>query len=179
MMKSFRAGRHIMGTITLENIYFIGQTVAAIAIVVSLIYVGIQVRQNTFATLSASAQAYVSADNETVGLINSSPDLADILHRGANGLSALNGGDLIRFMAFHDLLFISFQAYHLQWRRGTLDEALWVTYRQAIVDLLQQRGQQDWWEKRRHWFNPEFQDYVDASVKEGAGKPMHPGAVEA
>lgn len=167
-----------MGTMTLESIYFIGQTAAAIAIVVSLIYVGIQVKQNTLATLSASAQAYVSADNETVGLINSSPKLADVLHLGANGISALNGGDLIRFMAFHDLLFISFQAYYLQWRRGTLDEALWMTYKQAVIDLLQQKGQQDWWAIRRHWFTPEFQDYVDESVREGAGKPMHPGSAE-
>jgi hypothetical protein len=167
-----------METLTLENIYFIGQTIAAVAIVVSLIYVGVQVRQNTSATQTASAQAYVTADNEIVGLINASPNLADVLHQGANGLSALKGGDLIRFMAFHDLVFISFQSFHQQWKRGALDEALWATYKQSFIDLLQQKGQQDWWAKRRHWFSSEFQDYVEQSVAKGIAKPMHPGAVE-
>jgi len=114
-----------METLTLENIYFIGQTIAALAIVVSLIYVGVQVRQNTSATQTASAQAYVTANNEIVGLINASPNLADVLHQGANGLSALKGGDQIRFMAFHDLVFIFFSIFSPSmekghFRRGTL-----------------------------------------------------------
>jgi len=167
-----------METLSFENIYFIEQTIAAVAIVVSLIFVGLQVRQNTTATQTASAQAYVSSDNEIVGLINASPKLADVLHQGANGLSALKGGDLIRFMAFLDVLFISYQSFHLQWKRGTLDDALWGTYKQAILDLLQQKGQQEWWSERRHWFNSEFQDYVEQAVAKGIAKPMHPGAVE-
>ena len=167
-----------METLTLEHIYFIGQTLAAMAVVASLIYVGLQVKQNTTATQIASAQAYVAADNEIVGLINVSPNLADILHQGANGLSELKGGDLIRFMAFHDLVFISYQSFHLQWKRGTLDEALWNIYKHAIIDLLKQKGQQDWWAKRRHWFSPEFLVYVEQAMTTGLAKPMHPGAVE-
>jgi len=167
-----------MEILTLENIYFIGQSIAALAIVVSLIYVGVQVRQNTSATQTASAQAYVTANNEIVGLINSSPKLADVLHQGANGLSVMKDGDLIRFMAFHDLVFISFQSFHLQWKKGTLDAALWVTYKQAFIGLLQQKGQQEWWTERRHWFNSEFQDYVEQAVAKGKAKPMHSRAVD-
>lgn len=79
-----------MDSLTLEHIYFIGQTVAAISIVVSLIYVGLQVKQNTIATESASAQAYVADINDLVGLINSAPKLADVMHQGMSGLSSLN-----------------------------------------------------------------------------------------
>ena len=52
-----------METLTLEQIYFIGQTVSAIAVVFSLIYVGLQIKQNTIATQTTSSQAYVTADN--------------------------------------------------------------------------------------------------------------------
>ncbi len=167
-----------METLTLEQIYFIGQTISALAVVLSLIYVGLQIKQNTTATQTASAQAYVTADNEIVGLINSSPVLADILHQGANGLSSLKGGDLIRFMAFHESAFISFQSFHLQWQRGALDDSLWLTYKQAFLELLQQKGQQEWWERRRHWFNQEFQQYVEQAVEESTAIPMHQGTLE-
>ncbi len=167
-----------MEILALEQIYFIGQTIAAMAVVISLIYVGLQVRQNTNATQIASAQAYAAAENEIVGLINVSPNLADVLHQGANGLSELNGGDHIRFMAFNDLVFISFQSFHLQWKKGALDETLYKTYKHAIVDLLQQKGQQDWWALRCHWFSPEFQDYIEQTMTTELAKPMHPGAVE-
>ena len=40
---------------TLEAIYFISQIIAALAIVASLVFVGIQIRQNTKATRAASA----------------------------------------------------------------------------------------------------------------------------
>jgi hypothetical protein len=167
-----------METQTLEQIYFIGQTISAFAVVLSLIYVGLQIKQNTTATQTASAQAYVSSHNDNIGLINSSPNLANSLHQGANGLSALKGGELIGFMAFHDAIFISLQFSHSQWRRGMLEESLWATIQQTIVDSLKQKGQQEWWEMRRHWFNSEFQNYVDEAKTKESARPMHPGAAK-
>ena len=167
-----------MESLTLEQIYFVGQTISAIAVVLSLIYVGFQIKQNTTATQTASAQAHVNAHTEFVGLINSSSTLADVLHQGANGISALKEGDIIRYMSFHDLAFVSFQSSHLQWITGSLNDALWGTYKQAFIDTLQQKGPQEWWALRRHRYDQEFQDYVDEAVTKEVGKPMHPGAME-
>lgn len=162
---------------TLEEFNFIAEIIASVAVIASLVYVGRQINQNTEATHAAAAQANVNAVNEYVGLINASDKLADILHQGANGLSALKGGDLIRFMAFNDQAFIAFQSYYKQWKDGTLDEELWITHRQAALDLLTQVGQQEWWAVRRHWFYPEFRDYLDNLAVIEESKPMHPGAV--
>ena len=162
---------------TLEEFNFIAEIIASIAVIASLIYVGREVSQNTDATHAAAAQAVVGAINEVVGSINDSDKLADILHRGALGMSALKDGDLIRFMAFNDQAFLSFQSQYLQWKDGTLDERLWLTQQQAALDLLSQAGQHEWWAARRHWFFPEFQDYLDNLVGAEMSKPMHPGAV--
>ena len=167
-----------MESLTLEQVYFIGQTISAVAVILSLVYVGLQIRQNTTATQTASAQAYVADINELVGLINSSPKLADVMHQGANGLSSLKDGDLIRFMAFTDTNFMTYQALHLQWQKGTLDENLLDTYKHTITALLQHKGQQEWWELRRHWFNPDFQKYIEKAIVEGAREPMHPGSIK-
>lgn len=161
----------------LENFYFVSQIVASIAVIISLIYVGRQVNQNTSATQDAASQAYVAADNEIVGLINISDNLADILHRGARGLSALSGGELIQFMAFNEQAFISFQSFYLSWKNGNLDERLWNTYRQAALELLTQPGQQEFWSARRHWYFPEFRDYLENLAATEMAKPMHFSAV--
>ena len=162
---------------TLEEFNFIAEIVASIAVIASLIYVGREVGQNTKATHAGAAQANASGVNEYVGLINESDKLADILHQASRGMSVLKGGDLIRFMAFHDQVFLSFQSYYLQWKDGTLDERLWLTQKQAALDLLSQVGQQEWWAERRHWFFPEFQDYLEELAATDMSKPMHPGAV--
>ena len=165
-----------MESLTLEQAYFISEIIGVFAVVISLIYVGFQVRQNTIATRTASTQAYVSANSDVVGLINSSPNLADVLHQGASGLASLKGGDLIRFMAFHDVNFITLQSFYLQWQAGTLDEALLRTWKQAMIAFFQQKGQREWWEQRRHWFNQDFQHYVEEAMATDSSKPMHPGA---
>ena len=162
---------------TLEEFNLIAEIIASIAVIASLIYVGREVSQNTRATHAAAPQANVNAVNEYVGLINASDKLADILHQGAQGLSGLKGGDLIRFMAFHDQAFIAFQSYYRQWKDGILDEGIWLTHKQAALDLLAQPAQQEWWAARRHWFFQEFQDYMDSMASTELSKPMHPGAM--
>jgi len=161
----------------LEEFNFIAEIIASIAVIASLIYVGREVGQNTEATHASAAQAIATANSDLVGIINDSDKLADILHQGANGLSALKEGDLIRFMAYHDQIFLAFQSYYLQWKDGTLDKRLWLTQKQAALDLFAQVGQREWWAARRHWFSPEFRDYMDDAVATETSTAMHPGAV--
>ena len=81
---------------TLEQYYYIAELAAAVALIISLIYVGIQVKLSTKATQAATAQSYVDTMNGYVGLINSSRNLAKVLHGGANGLDNLQGEDIHR-----------------------------------------------------------------------------------
>jgi hypothetical protein len=163
---------------TLEEFNYIAEIIASIAVIASLIYVGLQIRQNTAVTQATGRQAYVDSMNEYVGLINLSPNLADILHRGATGLSNIKGGEIIQFGAFLDQCFVNFETSYFQWKAGVLDARLWSTFRHTIVDLLIQPGQQQWWDNRRHWFDKEFQEYVNQVLVSEEAKPMHPFSVE-
>ena len=156
----------------------LGELVGGIAIIASLIYVGRQVKENTKATKSAADQAMADTMNGYVGLINSSPNLADILHRGATGMDSLQGGEVIQFGAFLDQMFICCESTYSQWRDGVLDERLWNTYRHCIVDIMMQKGSQEWWENRRHWFGMQFADTVEELCSELSAKPMHFASVE-
>jgi len=163
---------------TLQEFNYIAEIVASVAVVGSLIYVGLGIRQNTSATEAAGRHAYVGALNDYVGLINSSSNLAEVLHRGATGISNLKNGEVIQFMAFLDQCFINFETNYFQWKAGVLDTRLWSVYRHTIADMLIQPGQQQWWEFRRHWFGKEFEDYVNEVINTEEAKPMHPFAVE-
>jgi hypothetical protein len=162
----------------LDQLANIAEISAAALLIVSLIYVGLQVRQNTTATKAATGQSFVDTMNGYVGLINSSATLADILHRGANGLSNLKNGEVIQFGAFCDQCFINFETFYFQWKAGVLDRRLWSVQSHAIADFMVQTGQQQWWETKRHWFDQEFQEYVNQAMDSGEAKPMHPYSVE-
>ncbi len=164
---------------TLEQYYFIGELIATGALVISLVYVGIQVKLSTKATQAGTAQAYVDTMNGYVGLINSSPNLGNILHRAANGLDNLKEGEVIQFSAFLEQCVITMEAFYFEWKQGLLLTEVWETYRRHMVALLAQPGQQEWWEIRRSWFQEEFQKYVEELVEQESGTPMHFRAVEA
>ena len=162
---------------TLEAFNYIAEIIASIAVIASLLYVGLQIKQNTAATQATAAQSFAEVDTEFVGLINTSNNLADILHRGAKGLSAIKGGELIQFMAFHDAVVMAIQSAYVQWDNGALDDRLWGSFKQALMDLLVQPGQREWWQHRRHWYSQDCQEYVDSAAEAEPAKPMHPGAV--
>ncbi len=162
---------------TLEEFNFIAEIIASIAVIASLIYVALQIKQNTAATHATAAQSFAEADNGFVGLINTSNNLADILHRGAMGLSELKGGELIQFMAFNDAAFMAMHSAYCQWDKGTLDDRLWSSFKHAILGMLAQPGQQEWWQLRRHWYDESFRKYIEAAAEAESVKPMHPGAV--
>ncbi len=161
----------------LDQLANIAEISAVVLVIVSLIYVGLQVRQSTKAAYASTNQAHAEVANGYIGLINASNNLADILHQGATGLSSLKEGNLIRFIAFHDQVFVAFQSFYLQYLKGALDERLWGTYKHAMLDLLVQAGQQDWWKLRRHVFCEEFRNYVEDIATKEQGEPMHPGSV--
>ncbi len=161
----------------LDQLANIAEITAVALLIVSLIYVGLQVRQSNKAAYASTNQAHAEVAMGYIGLINASNRLADILHQGAGGLSFLKEGDVIRFTAFHDQTFVAFQSFYLQYLKGTLDERMWNTYKQAILSLLVQAGQQDWWKLRRHVFCEEFRNYLEDAAKKEQGEPMHPGAV--
>ncbi len=162
----------------LDQLANIAEISAAALLIVSLIYVGLQVRQSTKAAYASTSQAHAEVANGYIGLINASNNLADILHQGASGLSSLKEGNLIRFMAFHDQIFVAYQSFYFQYLKAALDERIWGTYKQAMLDLLAQDGQQEWWKLRRHWFCEEFRNYVEDIAGKEQGKPMHPFAVD-
>ena len=162
----------------LDQLANIAEISAAALLVVLLIYVGLQVRQNTAATQVAAGQAYADAASNVIGLINSSPNPADILHRGTNGLSNLKDGEMIQFGAYLDQAFISLEIFYFQRKAVLLDARLWSIYSNAIAGFMVQTGQGQWREMRHNWYDKEFQKYVNQVIDLGEAKPMHPFSVE-
>ena len=163
---------------SLEEFNYIAEIIASIAVIASLLYVALEVRQNTAATQAATGQSYVAALLENVGLINLSSNLADILDRGANGLANLKNDEIIQFGAFIDQNFITYEAFYFRWKAGMLDARLWSIYSHCIAGFTVQPGWQNWWEIRHHWYDQEFQEYVNQITDAGPATAMHPFSVE-
>ena len=150
-----------MESLTLENVYFIGQTIAAIAVVISLVYVGLQVQQNTNATQMAAAQSTVEMYNTFTSDLCSSSELSDLWRRGLRNFNDLKDTEKVRFSALAGQSMKVFESAHLQWNRGALDDDLWKGLSFASCDVANQPGLKQWWSFRKQWYGDAFQKFVD------------------
>jgi hypothetical protein len=91
---------------TIQEMGAIGELIGGIAIIISLLYVGLQIRQYSGALRSTTAQAAIQMAEATYAPILSNPDLAEISIRGLKDPAALTEVEMGRFNAqFHNVFF--------------------------------------------------------------------------
>lgn len=146
---------------TLEDIYYIGQTIAVVAIFGSVIFVGFQIRENSSAVRSATAQAvhdnygawYLALGADDAALNASINGFVDY-----EGLAPIDKAHFVcTYMAF---LSHSQNAFH-QWKEGHLSTALWKGWESLMMNLVNTPGGAAFWRERCYVFGEKFQQHVD------------------
>jgi hypothetical protein len=111
---------------TLNDLANLGQIIGALAVVISLFYVAHQIRQNTNAVQSATAQAVHEHFSNWYNLVAADAELSRIAANGLRDYASLSGQERVRFVE----TFMSFLSYSqnafLKWREGLLKPALWL-----------------------------------------------------
>jgi hypothetical protein len=94
----------------------IGQVIGAVAVVVSLFYVAHQIRQNTNAVRSATAQTLHEHFANWYHVLASDPVLSQIAAKGLRDYTSLSEQERVRFIATY-MAFVSYsQNAFLKWR---------------------------------------------------------------
>jgi hypothetical protein len=149
---------------SLEQIFYVSQTVAALAVVASLLFVGFQIRHSTRATRAQIHQ------NIAAGWFSVGPLIADNSGVFAAGLQA----DEAKFAAFSDadkLVFLTvafayFKHYEnmfLQHQEGFLNTEDWNAWTTHMLMYWRMPGVQMWWRLRRMAFAPGFRQFLESS----------------
>ena len=99
-----------------------------IAVLVGLIFVGLELRQNTEAVQADTLQSITEQSQDYLLLLASDGEINAIWRQGVADLSELDEGEASRFNFLYRAQWIRFQNAYLQWRRGTLDDNDWAFY---------------------------------------------------
>src|SRR5262245_868299 len=146
---------------SLDDLANLGQVIGAIAVVISLIYVALQIRQNTNAVRSATAQAVHEHFAKWYHLVAADDELAKIVASGLRDYASLSEHERVRFVA----AFMSFLSYSqnafLKWRDGLLASPLWLGWELVIMNLVCAPGGKAFWKDRAYMFGDEFRRYID------------------
>jgi hypothetical protein len=147
---------------TLEEIYYIGQTIAVVLILVSIIFVGIQVRQNTAATRAALHQSFTGAMNHLNATMAQSPELSRIWLTGVKDRTALNETERWQFDMLCLSYFHVFDTMHYQTRTGVGETKLLKAEENGLRTLISLPGIRSWWDENPYGYSAEFRAYAES-----------------
>ena len=149
---------------SLEQIYFIGQTIAAISIVASLVFVGFQVKATSRAVRNATAQAV--NDNYAQWYLSLSANDAALATslKAAKIFDDLSDLERAQFSTLMMALLCHTQNAFYQWKSGSLSTDLWRGWETILTNLVNQEAGKGLWKERHYLFGDDFQTLVQEAM---------------
>ena len=146
---------------TIGQLGSIGEFVAAIATIITLIYVALQIRQNSRLLENAAHRGIQDdADRWRAYLINNR-EVASLYRTGLIEWDKLDSDDKFRYRMLQDQLFYGWQyAFHAR------DRTLENTQKKFLLATLAQAGGKAYWEEAKTRFDEEFVQYVAECQRE-------------
>jgi hypothetical protein len=145
---------------SIQELGSLGEFVAASGVVVTLIFLTHQTRQNTRAVKNSSALSGMQFWTDFLKPIAHDREVSDLYARGMQSFSALLREEKIRF----DLLALTFskaaETFFRLNQDGSLDPSEWQSWERTIVDVSGRPGFREWWPEREQRFSDEFQRWI-------------------
>jgi hypothetical protein len=158
---------------SLNDLANLGQIIGAIAVVVSLFYVAHQIRQNTYAVRSATAQTVHEHFAKWYHLVAADAALSQIVANGLRDYASLSEQERVRFIAAF-MAFLSYsQNAFLKWHEGLLASPLWRGWELVIMNLVCAPGGKAFSKDRSYMFGDQFRGYVEDDLMK---REPHPDA---
>jgi hypothetical protein len=149
-----------------EQIGAIGQAVAAVGIIPSLVYLAIQVRGQNRTNRRVSLDLHSTQQIELIRTINENPDFGAIYLRGLEDVESLEPVARLQFGAYLMRVFRYWDGIYFHYMDGAMPPAFWQSVRRQMQDIVAYPGVQAWWASRRHWYTDAFNDLVTSLIKD-------------
>ena len=145
----------------LETLGNLGDFLGGVGVLISLLYLAIQVRENTTSARSDSYQAVVTYAADWSREMSLNAEIAWILNEGANDLDSLDPVERARFNYAMSSFFRNMENVHSKYLSGAIDEVVWSGWAMRIQSLLYPPGAMKWWRLNESAFSPRFRTFVD------------------
>ena len=146
---------------SLQDWASIAEIVGGIAVIVSLIYVGLQVNDSTSAIRSSAASDATKTMQSWYLEMGRNRQASDIWYNAMTSAEPLPARDEFQFMMSMQTAILGMQNSYLLSKEGTLDEEFREAVTTAIVAVKDMPGMARYWKQRKGFFHTGFAEYVD------------------
>ena len=142
----------------------IGEIVGALAVVISVIYLAVQIRRQTDQSRLAASRELATNWIESLNQLVESESFAELYLRASADYQSLPNTDRVRIMAHWGQIMRIIEQQYLHVKEGNIDPVFFDSSDQALVEWLRSPGVQQWWAIYRDVFSDEFCAFVDVRL---------------
>ncbi len=132
-----------------------------VAVVASLVYVGLEVRQSTSVARVASHHWIIESFNQWNLAVAQDPVLVRIFREGLTDRSALNEDERGQLDWLALAAFRLFETIHHESSSGSAEHHLLLEQERGFTRILRTKGAREWWRQNAYPFSEEFCEYIN------------------
>lgn len=151
---------------TLEELYYVSQIVAALMIFASLVFVGLQMRAQTRETRYSTMNQILTDYDQILSAWSNDPLAAQDYFAGVNG--GLEAVPLERRAAHIFLVSRLLRLYeraHIQRAARRLGDDAWESIHRGVEPATMGKSFKEYWQSRKAGFSPAFVAFVDKEME--------------
>ena len=142
-----------------------GEVIGALGVILSLFYLGNQIRRSTNHARAASVRE-LSDLYPIHQIMVSSPDQIDVQRRGYHDYNGLSKDDQARFHHYLSPLFNQMEAVYRAHEEGLFPDAQYKAWRASLLSLVATPGGRQWWPLAHTLFGDDLVQELETALRD-------------
>lgn len=150
---------------TLSDLASLGSFISGVAVLVSLIYLSLQIRQaekNQQATIRAARAGRMIEMN----IAAMDPLNAEAIAKGSTGAPDMTPTEYAQFASFCRASFVNAEDTYFQHKQGLLADEAFQSFRANVRAWSRQPGLPAFWQRHKAFYVPEFAQWLDETISD-------------
>lgn len=149
-----------MESITLEQIYYLAELTGVIAVVISLVYVGRQVRQNTEIMQMNAVSEQTQWSTEVISYVFNNRDTAEYWAKGKTEFDSLDDIDQQRLIVFEVGIIDKWNQFFNLRQKHLMPDARWSYQLWAFKNFGDRQSMREAWKVVKAAYQLPFQEFM-------------------
>lgn len=144
----------------------IGEIVGAVAVVATLVFLTIQLRQSTKATQNNAWQDITRILSDLNVTEVTDPELSTFIQLAESSPDEVTDHQYWKFARIAETRIAAFESAFLASSKGTIDSYYWEALLPYALQIMNKPGYIRFWEESKYeTYHPQFIDYIESRVK--------------
>ncbi len=144
---------------SIQELGSIGEFVSSIAVLITLIYLAIQVRQNTQTMRVSATQEATKVGREVTSNVMTTPGMIEVFLKIQSG-EELDPKETFLQALWAQNVLRAIESFYLNWKAGLVSDELWLSRRAGTSRAFAVISKQ-WWVENKDQYEPSFSEMID------------------